>query len=108
MNTLYRINVRFDLGVPEEQQAADFLKGLSATDKKSRNQFTIDAVIAHIQQTKTERDFTLDDIQRVVREELRSVSLIAPAPESTKVPELTKEQKEENARNVLLDLEMFG
>ena len=108
MSTPYRINVRFDLDAPEELQAVEFLKSLSATDKKSRNQFIVDAVIAHIQQTETERDFTLDDIQRVVREELQSVSLVAAAPEPSKTPELTKAQEEENARNVLLDLEMFG
>ena len=85
-----------------------FLKNLSSTDKKSRNQFIVDAVIAHIRQAEAERDFTLDDIQRVVREELQSVSLVAAAPEPSKTPELTKEQEEENARNVLLDLEIFG
>ena len=106
MSTPYRINVRFDLDTPEEQEAVEFLKNLSALDKKSRNQFIVDAVIAHIRQA--ERDFTLDDIQRVVREELQSVSLVAAAPEPDKAPELTKEQEEENARNVLLDLEMFG
>ena len=108
MSTPYRINVRFDLDAPEELQAVEFLKNLSSADKKSRNQFIVDAVIAHIRQAEAERDFTLDDIQRVVREELQSVSLVAAAPEPDKAPELTKEQEEENARNVLLDLEMFG
>ena len=107
MSTIYRINVRFDLDAPEELQAVGFLKNLSSTDKKSRNQFIVDAVIAHIRQAEAERDFTLDDIQRVVREELQSVSLVA-APASTKAQELTQEQQEENARNVLLDLEIFG
>lgn len=106
MSTTYRINVRFDLDTPEELEAVEFLRNLSATDKKSRNQFIVDAVITHIRQA--ERDFTLDDIQRVVREELQSVSLVAAAPEPDKAPELTKEQEEENAKNVLLDLEMFG
>ena len=108
MSTTYRINVRFDLDTPEEQQATEYLKNLSATDKKSRNQFIVDAVIAHIRQAEAERDFTLEDIQRVVREELQAVSLVAAASEPDKAPELTKEQEEENARNVLLDLEMFG
>ena len=108
MSTPYRINVRFDLDAPEEQQAVEFLRNLSAADKRSRNQFIVDAVIAHIRQAEVERDFTLDDIQRVVREELKSVSMIAVAPEPDKTPELTKEQQEENARNVLLDLEKFG
>ena len=108
MSAPYRINVRFDLDAPEEQQAVKFLRNLSSTDKRSRNQFIVDAVIARIRQTETERDFTLDDIQRVVREELQSVSLVAAALEPSRAPELTKEQEEENARNVLLDLEMFG
>ena len=108
MSTPYRINVRFDLDAPEEQQAVEFLRNLSSADKRSRNQFIVSAVIAHIRQTEAERDFTLNDIQRVVREELQSVSLVAAAPEPAKAPELTKEQEEENAKNVLLDLEMFG
>lgn len=108
MSTTYRINVRFDLDAPEEQQAVEVLKNLSATDKKSRNQFIVNAVIAHIRQAEAEREFTLDDIQRVVREELQSVSLVATAPEASRATELTKEQEEENARNVLLDLEMSG
>ena len=108
MSTPYRINVRFDLDAPEEMEAVEFLKNLSSIDKKSRNQFIVDAVIARIRQAEAERDFTLDDIQRVVREELQSVSLVVTASEPSRAPELTKEQEEENARNVLLDLEMFG
>ncbi len=105
MSTAYRINVRFNLDKPEQRQAVDYLINLSATDKKSRNQFIVDAVIASMQ---AEQGITLEDIQRIVREELQSVSLAAATPIPEKSPGLTQEQQEENARNVLLDLEMFG
>ncbi len=105
MSTAYRINVRFDLDKPEQRQVVEYLRNLASVEKKSRNQFIVDAVIASMQ---AEQGFTLEDIQRVVREELQSVSLAAATPIPEKSPGLTQEQQEENARNVLLDLEMFS
>ena len=57
------------------------------------------------------RDFTLEDVRQVLREELAEVTFSAPAPVSTEYAaaetELTEEQKAENDKNVLADLTAF-
>ena len=96
----YRINVRFHEDNEQEKQAAEFLKTL----RKSRNQFIVDAVIAHMDSTSL-----LDNIRQIFREEVQSlpVSPVQPVHQAART-ELTEEEKEENMKNVLADLDMFG
>ena len=96
----YRINVRFHDDNKEERRAAEYLKSL----RRSRNQFVVDAVLAHMDGTKL-----LDNIRQIFREEVGPLSISSVQPvHQTASTELTEEQKEENRRNVLADLNMFG
>ena len=96
----YRINVRFHEDNEQEKQAAEFLKTL----RKSRNQFIVDAVIAYMDSTSL-----LDNIRQIFREEVQSlpVSRVQPVQQTVSFA-LTEEEKEENMKNVLADLDMFG
>ena len=101
----YRINVRFDLDKPTEAKAAQYLQSLD----KSRNAFMITAVLNEVQRQTSASSFLLEDIRRVIREELQEVSFAAAPPAFEQVqPELTEEQQAENEKSVLDDLEMFG
>ena len=100
----YRINVRFHNDVPAERKAAEHLKTL----KKSRNKFIVDAVIAYIN-NETSESTLLENIRQIFREEVQAVAVVSTPPTAVTVTtELTEEQKAENAKNVLADLEMFG
>ena len=106
----YRINVRFNIENEEERAAVEYLKALSQDGSKSRNKFIVDAVIYSMQMKQPVKAFTLDDIQRVMREELQSVSFVSskePEPSNESL-ELSEEEKEQNEQNILLDLAMFG
>lgn len=101
----YRINVRFDLDKPTEAKAAQYLQSLD----KPRNAFMITAVLNEVQRQTSASSFLLEDIRRVIREELQEVSFAAAPPAFEQVqPELTEEQQAENEKSVLDDLEMFG
>ena len=101
----YRINVRFQIDNPAEQKAAEFLKSL----KGSRNKFVVDAVIAKMNQEFIVSDELLESIRQLFREEVQFVSVTAaPKASVTVSAELTEAQKEENEKNVLADLELFG
>ena len=101
----YRINVRFDLDKPMEAKAAQYLQSLD----KSRNAFMVTAVLNEMQRQSSASSFLLEDIRRVIREELQEVSFAAALPVFEQVqPELTEEQQAENEKSVLDDLEMFG
>ena len=101
----YRINVRFDLDKPMEAKAAQYLRALD----KSRNAFMVTAVLNEMQRQSSASSFLLEDIRRVIREELQEVSFVAASPAFEQVqPELTEEQQAENEKSVLDDLEMFG
>ena len=101
----YRINVRFDLDKPKEAKAAQYLQSLD----KSRNAFMVTAVLNEMQRQSSASSFLLEDIRRVIREELQEVSFAAAFPVFEQVqPELTEEQQAENEKSVLDDLEMFG
>ena len=101
----YRINVRFDLDKPKEAKAAQYLQSLD----KSRNAFMITAVLNEVQRQTSASSFLLEDIRRVIREELQEVSFVAASPVFEQVqPELTEEQQAENEKSVLDDLEMFS
>ena len=96
----YRINVRFRMNRPEEAVAAEFLKELDY----SKNDFIIDAIL-----TKIYNDRLLRNIRQIFREEVLSLPAapIQPVHQTVRV-ELTEAEKEENMKNVLADLDMFG
>ena len=96
----YRINVRVHEDDDNERRAGEYLKTLH----RSRNQFVVDAVIAYMDSSKL-----LDDIRQIFREEVLPLSISSVQPvHQTVSTELTEEQKEENRKNVLADLDMFG
>ena len=105
MSNHYRLNVRFDLEDETQRRAVEYLTTLS----KSRNRFIVEAVISFMENQSSSRDFTLEDVRQVLREELSEVSFVFPAPTgyTTAEAELTKEQKAENDENVLADLTAF-
>lgn len=101
----YRINVRFHTDVPAEKKAAEYLQTLN----KSRNKFIVDAVIAYMNDESTDNETLLENIRRIFREEVQTVSVVSvPSKTVAATTELTEKQKVENAKNVLADLEMFG
>lgn len=101
----YRINVRFHTDVPAEKNAAEYLQALN----KSRNKFIVDAVIAYMNKESADNETLLESIRQIFREEVQTVAVVAtPSTAVAATAELTEEQKAENAKNVLADLEMFG
>ena len=101
----YRINVRFHSDVPAVQKAAEYLQALN----KSRNKFIVDAVIAYMNKDNTNNEVLLKNIRQIFREEVQTVAVVSTPPTAiTVTAELTEEQKAENEKNVLADLEMFG
>lgn len=101
----YRINVRFHADAPAEMKAAEYLQTLN----KSRNKFIVNAVIAYMNKETDDNEALLESIRQIFREEVQTVSVVSAPPTAVAVTaELTEEQKAENAKNVLADLEMFG
>ncbi len=109
MSKPYRLNVRFDLNDEAERRAVEYLAELNKVEGKSRNRFIVEAVISFMERKNSVRDFTLDDVRQVFREELSEVSFVAPtlAEYKTAGTELTEEQQAENDENVLSDLTAF-
>lgn len=101
----YRINVRFETDDPKQDEAVKFLQSL----EHSRNAFIVSAVLDAISSHTAPNSITLEEIRRIIREELQEVSFAAepPAFQSAKT-ELTEEEQVENEKSVLDDLEMFG
>ena len=104
-----RLNVRFNLDNPDEKNANDFLEALAQSSKQSRNKFIVEAVIEKIKSLDNPRNFTLEDIRSVIREELHDVSFVSSAQPSVQTidTELTEEQKEKNDAEALSFLENF-
>ena len=104
-----RLNVRFNLDNPDEKSANDFLEALVQSNKQSRNKFIVEAVIEKIRFQNNPRDFTLEDIRAVLREELQDISFVSSAQHSVQTvdTELTEEQKEKNDAEALSFLENF-
>ena len=109
MSNHYRLNVRFDLDDEAERRAAEYLSELNNEKGRSRNRFIVEAVLSFMERQNSDRDFTLEDIRQVLREELAEVSFVAPTAAEHKqaATELTAEQKAENDENVLADLTAF-
>ena len=101
----YRINVRFDTDDPTQAEAVKFLQSL----EHSRNSFIVSAVLDAISEKSATNNISLEDIRKVIQEELQEVSFAAAPPVFEQVqPELTEEQQAENEKSVLDDLELFG
>lgn len=101
----YRINVRFDTDDPKQAEAVKFLQSL----EHSRNAFIVSAVLDAISSHTAPNSITLEEIRRIIREELQEVSLVAaPSVFQPVKAELTEEEQAENEKSVLEDLEMFG
>ena len=67
------------------------------------------AVLDAISSDSAPNSITLEEIRRIIREELQEVSLVAaPFVFQPVKAELTKEEQAENEKSVLDDLEMFG
>lgn len=109
MSNYYRLNVRFDLDDETERRAAEYLVELNNKKGKSRNRFIVEAVISFMERKNSDRDFTLNDVRQVFREELSEISFVASASVEygTADTELTEEQQAENDENVLSDLSAF-
>ena len=101
----YRINVRFETDDPKQAEAVKFLQSL----EHSRNAFIVSVVLDAVSGKSTANNVSLEEIRRIIREELQEVSFVAASSVFEQVqPELTEEQQAENEKSVLDDLEMFG
>ena len=101
----YRINVRFETDDPKQAEAVKFLQSL----EHSRNVFIVSAVLDTISEKSETINISLEDIRKVIREELQEVSFVAaPSVFQPVKAELTKEEQAENEKSVLDDLELFG
>lgn len=101
----YRINVRFDIDDPKQAEAVKFLQSL----EHSRNAFIVSAVLDAISGKSATNNVLLEEIRRIIREELQEVSLVAmPSVFQSSKTELTEKEQVENEKSVLDDLEMFG
>ena len=101
----YRINVRFETDDPKQAEAVKFLQFL----EHSRNAFIVSAVLDAISSHTAPNSITLEEIRRIIQEELQEVSFVTVSPVSHPVKtELTEEEQAENEKSVLEDLEMFG
>ena len=107
---VYRINLRFDLDDERERMAAEYLQQFPQPGKTTRNRFAVDALCAYISRIEQDDRPLLESIRQMLREEIGSASITQTIPAVQTVnTELTEEQKEENRRNVLQDLDdLFG
>ena len=107
---VYRINLRFDLDDEREQMAAEYLQQFPQRGKTTRNRFAVDALCAYISRIEQDDRPLLESIRKMLREEIGGASMIPTISAiQTVSTELTEEQKEENRRNVLQDLDdLFG
>ena len=101
----YRINVRFDTDDPTQAEAVKFLQSL----EHSRNSFIVSAVLDVISSHTAPNSIKLEEIRRIIREELQEVSFVAtPSVSQSAKTELTEEEQAQNENSVLDDLDMFG
>ncbi len=107
---VYRINLRFDLDNERERMAAEYLQQLPQRGKITRNRFAVDALCAYISRVEQDDKPLIESFRQMLREEIGSASFTPTIPAVQAVDtELTEEQKEENRRNVLQDLDdLFG
>ena len=107
----YRINVRFSLKDDRQRETAEFLKHLDRERYGSRNSFAVAAICSYVERLNCggQAELSLESIRQLFREEMQGLSVSAndaPTPRAL-ITDLTVEQQEENARNVLAALEAF-
>ena len=68
----YRINVRFDTDDPKQAEAVKFLQSL----EHSRNAFIVSAVLDAISEKSATNNISLENIRKVIQEELRTLGII--------------------------------
>ena len=101
----YRINVRFETDDPKQAEAVKFLQSL----EHSRNAFIVSAVLDAVSGKSAVNNISLENIRKVIQEELQEVSFVAvPSVFQSAKIELTEEEQSENEKSVLDDLEMFN
>ena len=107
---VYRINLRFDLDDDRERMAAEYLQQFPQRGKTTRNRFAVDALCAYISRIEQDDRPLLESIRQMLREGIGSAAITPTIPSVQAVnTELTEDQKEENRRNVLQDLDdLFG
>ena len=107
---VYRINLRFDLDDERERMAAEYLQQFPQRGKTTRNRFAVDALCAYISRIEQDDRPLLESIRQMLREEIGSAAITPTIPAvQAENTELTDEQKKENRRNVLQDLDdLFG
>ena len=108
MKESYRINVRFDLGNEREARAAEFLQTKGSS---SRNRFIVETIINAIDGKNDCCRFSEDVLRRIIREELKDITVTRAEPEKKSAPpvrELTSEQKAKTAASALSFLKGFG
>ena len=111
MKNYYRLNVRFDMDMPRERAAAEYLMQLGGRSHKSMNGFIIDAVCKALEAEQASRDFSLEDIKEVFQDVLGRTFTVAPGGNIQPVPftpALSEIDREERDAMVLEDLSMFG
>ena len=109
MKNEYRINLRMNPNKPKQKEIIDFFNERKNDDSFSRNEFIIEAILGRIHGESN--NALLDDIREVIRDEIKSISVVVSdnsnESDTADIPELTEEQLAKNEANVLDVLDMF-
>ncbi len=106
---VYRLDIRFDFADKRQRQIAERLLSLDRKQYGSINKFIIAAVGKELDGTDGDA-LTAEQIRCIIREELQNAVIVSERPMQAQsaVPSLTDEERAENERSVLDDLELFG
>ena len=110
MQGKYSFIVRFDLSDERESRIADYLKTLIQEKRRSANSFVIDAISEYIDYQSYTREQHLEDIRRIIREEMRDKLISAYPNNGSPSANLAPPPKsaEELDRELTEDLDLFG
>lgn len=100
MDNDYRFNVRFHINKDDEKRAADYLRKLDTGKHKSRNAFVISAINHYIDCLETGEQRLIDDIRKVIREEVGHLPKTDIQPHTFKT-ELTNDDVRESEQLAL-------
>ena len=105
----YRINVRFRLEDAQQRRVAEFLEDLDRARYGSRNTFAVKAICAYVDEIQQGNPNAklLEDIRRILREEVPARPAITEETPKTMDVTLTEAQKEQQAVNTLAFLKGF-
>ena len=93
--------MRFETDDPKQAEAVKFLQSL----EHSRNAFIVSAVLDAISDKSAANSISLENIRKVIQEELQEVSFVTVPPVSHPVKtELTEEEQAENEKACLMTL----